>query len=309
MKCLLKLLVFSVLALILVIGAGIALVDPMVKAAVSEGVAYTTQQETSLDSADVGLFSGELSLEGLEIANPPGFQETPLLRIGKFQTVIDTTATSGERIELDLLQLKDLELALELKGTESNVTQLIERLGRIQKQLREKAPTSVEGSSPDTPGSTQPSASGPTVGIKRIEISGVKASLRISSVPGIDGVYPLEMPAVILEDFDSSMDQATMVEWTAHVLEQLLTSALTAGEGQFPDQWQGILAQGLSNDALMSGDLKGVSDELTKRAADELDEILQGAREDPAKQLGESLKKLDKNADALKDLLGGKKVD
>ena len=137
----------------------------------------------------------------------------------------------------------------------------------------------------------------------------MKASLRVTAFPAIDGTYALDMPPVVLENFDSSMDHATMVEWTAYVLEEILASALTEGQGKFPSEFQGLLAKGLQNEKLMSGDFEGVADDLEDRAKDELDEIIKGAKEDPAKQLGESLDKLKKNADALDGLFGGKKKD
>jgi hypothetical protein len=304
MKCLLKLFVFAVLGIVLLVGAGIALVDPMVQAAVTEGVGYTTQQETQLESADIGLFSGKLAFEGLEIANPPGFEETPLLRIGAFRTTLDMAASSRARIELDLVELADLELALELKGTESNVTQLIKRLRDLQEQLKETQPKPGGEAPPKSP---SPEQAGPEIGIEKIRISGVSASLRISEVPKISGVYKLDVPDMLLENFSSDMDHATMIEWTAHVLETILTSALTAGEGQFPGQWQGLLAKGLKDEQLMQGDLSGVKKKLELEAKGELDEIIEGVKQDPAGQLDKSLDKLKKNMNALDGLLGGKK--
>ena len=52
MKCLLKLFVFVVLGLALIVGAGVALVDPMVQAAVTEG------QERTLGQLDRAIAMG-----------------------------------------------------------------------------------------------------------------------------------------------------------------------------------------------------------------------------------------------------------
>ncbi len=300
MKCLLKLLAVAALGMVLLVGAFLLLVDKVVQTAVTEGVGYTTQQETHLASADLGLFSGALALQGLEIENPPGFQQTPLLRVGRFQTVLDYERSSAERIEVDLVELKDLELALELKGSESNVTALLERLGELRGQ------PSDSGSEPeDDPEPSAPPEAGPSVGIGSIAISGVRASLRVTAHPTIDGVYELEMPDVVLKDFDSSMDRATMIEWTAYVLEELLTSALSSGQGQFPAEWQGLLARGLQNEKLMSGDLEGLGKDLEQDLERGLDEALEGLKKDPAAEIQKGLDKLEEHKGALDDLFGG----
>lgn len=302
MKCLLRLLVVAALVLALLGGAFLVLVDKVVQTAVTEGVGYTTQQETHLASADLGLFSGALTLEGLEIENPPGFQQTPLLRVGRFQTVLDYERSSAERIEVDLVELKDLELALELKGSESNVTALLERLGKLRGQ------PSGSGSEPeDDPEPSAPPEAGPSVGIGSIAISGVRASLRVTAHPTIDGVYELEMPDVVLKDFDSSMDRASMIEWTAYVLEELLTSALSSGQGQFPPEWQGLLAEGLQNEEIMSGDLEGLGKDLEDQVKREIDQALEGLKKDPAAEIQKGLDKLEEHKGALDGLFGGGK--
>jgi len=302
MKCLLKLFAFAALVTVLFVGAGIVLVDKVVEAAVTEGVGYTTQQETRLASADLGLFSGDLALQGLEIENPPGFQDTPLLHVGRFQTVLDYERSSAERFEVDLVELQDLELALELKGTESNVTALLERLRSLRRKPADTGSEPGEDPEPSTP----PEA-GPTVGIGSIVISGVKASLRVTAHPAIDGVYELEMPDVVLEDFDSSMDRATMIEWTAYVLEELLTSALSSGQGQFPAEWQGLLAKGLQNEKILSGDLEGLGKDLEDQVKREIDQALEGLKKDPAAEIQKGLDKLEEHKGALDGLFGGGK--
>ena len=113
------------------------------------------------------------------------------------------------------------------------------------------------------------------------------------------------MPDVVLKDFDSSMDRATMIEWTAYVLEELLTSALSSGQGQFPAEWQGLLARGLQNEKLMSGDLEGLGKDLEQDLERGLDEALEGLKKDPAAEIQKGLDKLEEHKGALDDLFGG----
>ena len=313
MKCLLKLLALAVLLVLLLVGGVIALLNPMVKTAVTEGFGYATHQDTTLESAKIGLFSGEVSMTGLEIANPPGFQETPVFKLGHFETRLAPSGLAADVIELDVVKLDGLDLALEIKGTETNITQLVQRLQELQAQLKQSRGAGGDKPSTDEqpPAEPLPEEAGPVMKINRIEIGGVGASLRISDIPLANGVYAFQVPDLVLENFSSDMDGATMIEWSAHVLESILASALTAGESQLPPAVQSVLKsdlfQGGVLGSLLDGDLKQIGGQLEDAAKQKLDEVLEGAKQDPAGTLDKQLEEVKKGSKALDGLFGGKK--
>lgn len=314
MKCLLKLAALGVLLLLLLVGGVVAMINPIIEKAVTEGVGYTTQQDTTLESANLGIFSGDMSLEGLEIKNPPGFQETPLLKLGRFQTALAASGLAEDVIELDVVELDGLDLALEIKGTETNVTQLVERLQELQEQLK-KARGVGGGSSGGGTGSKDPQESlppeaGPVLKINRIRVAGVNANLRISEIPLIDGVYGFEVPEIVLENFSSDMQGATMVEWTAHVLESVIASSLAAAELELPAEVRSVLKSDLFKDevlgTLLQGDLDDIDDKLEEKAKQEFDDYLENAKKDPVGAGNKALEDIDKGKKAFDDLFGGK---
>lgn len=297
MKCALKLLVALALGLLLLIGVGIAMIDPLISTAVTEGVTYTTQQETELESLNLGLLSGEFAFEGLTLANPPGFQDTPMLRVGSFRTQLDTTTVGGERIDLDLIELDGLELALELKGTDSNVGELLKRL----KELQEQAGAAMESGGQDDAG-TPDESEGPQLRIQRISVAGVKASLRISDVPMADGVYELTVPDFVLDNFSDETRDASAAQWTAYLLESVLNQALVAGQDVFPGEWQGLLQSQLASSGLLQGDLEGAKSMASDALQAEGKKLMEQAKDDPKG----ALKTLEEDAKNLGDLFGGK---
>lgn len=310
MKCLLKLVTLVVLVLALLVGGLFLMINPLIETAVSEGVGYTTQQDTTLESADLGIFSGDMSFEGLEIANPPGFQETPLLKLGRFQTALSPAGLSEDVIALDVVELDGLDLALEIKGTETNITKLVERLQDLQEQMKSARGVDEGGeSSSETPKESMPAEAGPAIKINRIRIAGVSANLRISEIPLAEGVYGFTVPDMELQDFDSSMDGATMVEWTAHVLEEVIAASLTAAELELPSEVSALLQNDLfKNDVLgglLEGNLDELGDKLEDKAKETLEDMLEGAKEDPAGEINKAIDDLKEGANALDSLFGG----
>jgi len=311
MKCLLKLAVIGLLLIALLVGGVFLFIDTVVETAVTKGVTFTTQQETTLGSADVQLLSGKLGFEDLEIANPPGFQEGPMLRIAGFQTAIDRNGTQEDVVHLTELKLDGLELALELNGKQHNLEPLLARL----KELKGADPTDPGAGEPEPTEPTEPSGPttqeepGPELRIGRIEITNLKSSLRITGVPLADGVYQLDVPDILIEDFDDDMQSATVVEWSAYLLETLLSASLAAGDDVFPQEWQKLFAGGLLESGLLDGDLEQVQEYIEGLSKEELDALeLQGKEE--LKKLEDEYKKelredpegaVDKAKDDLKD--------
>ncbi|MFT7671340.1 MAG: hypothetical protein ACI8X5_004057 [Planctomycetota bacterium] len=295
MKFLIKLAVVGLLLFGLLLGGLVAMIDPLIEEIVTEGIGYTTKQDTTLESASLGILSGDLSFEGLEIANPPGFQETPLLHVARFATEMAPSGIAADRLELDFVELDGLSLALEIKGTESNLTQIVKRLGDLQEQLKRARGVSGEGDTePDeAPKDELPPEAGPVMKINQIRVTNLSASMRISEIPFAEGVYSFDVPDLLLENFSNDMDQATMVEWTAHVLEEVLVSAVSAADKELPESVRKVLQSDLFKDGILGsaldGDYDRIEDELKVQGKAALDDFLKDPKGDPAAQLDKAL--------------------
>ncbi|MFT7486377.1 MAG: hypothetical protein ACI9F9_002232 [Candidatus Paceibacteria bacterium] len=301
MKCLMKLVAIGVLLVLLLVGGVVVALNPMLSKLVGESVTYATQQETTVESIDLGLLSGDFSIGALSIANSEGFQEQPLMTLHSFKAKLDPSKVTGDIIPIDLVEIDGLDLALEMKGTDSNVTALLLRLRELQQRFGADA---AEGESDEdaTPNAELPEEAGPRLDIQRIRIAGIRASLTVSEVPLANGVYELEVPDLILENFNSDMAGATSSEWTAYVLENVLTQSLAAGNGKFPAEWQGFLSGEMAAGGLLDGDINELDERAKERLNETLDDLIQQGKQDPQgliDDLGDSEKK-------LKALFGGK---
>ena len=292
MKCLLKLLAIGVMLVVLLVVAVALLINPVVESAIEGAVGFTTELDTELESADIGILSGDLGFDGLHIANPPGFEEGPLLSLGTFRTTYDLQSLTSDVIQIEEVVLDGLELNLELKGTKSNIQPLLERL----RELSRSTGGTDEGGTPPTEPDSEPSAEGPEVHIGRVKVAGVKAGLRITGIPAIDGVYSINVPPIVIENLGDGEQEGTVSEWTARILEVVMTSAQSAGQGTFPAEWQ----------TLLSGDLDGIGDALKSEAKEQLEGLLDEELEKLPENLTKPLDELKKKNDLLDGILGGK---
>jgi hypothetical protein len=302
MKLLLKLLAGLVLLLVLLVAAAAFLIDPMARTAVEKGVTHATGSETSLESAKIGILAGEVSFNALEIANPPGFQDRPILSVGSFTADWDFQSLFQDEIVVHLLELDGLDLSLEVNGTDSNIDQLIERLRELTAGEGEddKGEPSDE---PTQPPEAPPGEEGPDIFIERIRIADVRTGLTITGIPGIEGSYSAEVPEIIIEELGTGDKSGTLAEWAARIIEQTLVHTQGAGQGTFPAEIQALLSGDL--DPLKSkaeAELKKKAGELIEDELPELKEKLEGLEGLEGMEDNEEIKKGKK---ALDGLLGG----
>lgn len=301
MKCLLKLALGGALLVGLLVFGLFTFLDSAIETLLTTGVTYATEQETTLAAVDLDLAEQRASIEGLEIANAPGFRDGPLLRVGEFRTALDPTQDSQEVVRLTELVLDGLELNLELDGTTTNLDPLLQRLEELQ-----QASGDATGEAPAPEGgSDEPAPAGPELSIGRLRVSGLTSRLFVTGLPYGNGDYEVAVPEILIEDFDEAMQQATLAEWSAFVLETLLNSSLSAGQGTFPADWQSLLSGKLEAGGLLDAQLAP----LRAEAEQELEKLRDGLMEDPEgtlKEAGEDLEKAGKKAKKALDGLFGK---
>ncbi|MCB9916321.1 MAG: hypothetical protein H6828_14430 [Planctomycetes bacterium] len=292
MKCLLKLVVMFVLVLVLgVVGLGF-LLDPAAEQAVSKGLTAATGCTSSLGAADVGLLSGGVRFERLEVQNPPGFRAEPLLSMGALGVNWDTASLLSDEVQVKDVELSDLVLSLELKGGESNVKPVIDRLRQLSQS---------SGGGADEPGGPAPEGGGDSggggkkVNIEQVRVSGVRTDLHVTGVPGVEGDYSVSVPAFVIEDLGNGENSATLGEWSARILQVTLQKVQEAGAGTFPGEWQTLLTGNL--DALKQGALDALKDEAQKQ--------LEGQLENLPEDVKSGIDALKKKSGGLGGLLGG----
>ena len=100
MKLLLKLALLPVLLFVLLVVGVAVLLDPAAVKAVSGGVSAATGCEAELGSADIGLLDGHVKFDELEVQNPPGFREGPVLSLGHFEANWDTASWSALKVQM-----------------------------------------------------------------------------------------------------------------------------------------------------------------------------------------------------------------
>jgi len=242
MKILLRVLLVGLLLLLLAVGAGWFFLDSLVARGIEKGSTYATGVETKVDGVDASFLSGHFGIDGLSLANPPGFRPEPFFRLNTAHATWQNGTILSDRIEMDELVVDGVDMNLERTGAGTNYGTILDHLEKLSGgKTGEKAPK-PEG--------------GKQLTIKRIEIKNVRAALHLSGVPLGSGSAEVKIPSIVLQDFKSDGDTTKIV---AQLTRELLQAILEQVSSLSPELLKDLKK---SLDALEGGIEKDAKDAL-----------------------------------------------
>lgn len=292
MKIVKILVVLAVLAMLLV-GALVAgayfFRGSIIKHVIERGGTYATGVETTLDSADLQFSPPSLTLTGLKLDNPEGFDSPHFIEMDKGSTDFDTAGK-----EINTLTFTGIDMYLDGVGDGSNYNTILDNLKRF------------ESGSGDSSGSDASS----NLIIRSLVIENV--NVHVVNVPGVSmltGDVALNIPRIELNDLGE--EPMSWGEMFGLVIKTLVASTIEAGGGILPTDMLGNLSGSLGQLASLDSLGIGHATELSERAKEALSgagEKLEGAADDIKDKAADAVEgATDKAKDAIGNLLGGKK--
>ena len=268
-----KMLLGAMLLLLLAVAGLFIYKDSIVRAGIiSGGDQVLGADSTRLDSASIDLFGGGLSLRGLKLANPDGYQQPHFFQLAGVDVEVSLVSLLQDRIVLPRLELDGVEILVESyvdeKGPHLNLL-------TIQKKIKKSANQQAGRDS---------THSGKKFVIETLSVSEMKVS-GVMTIPG-GGSWPVDLsvPAFEIEGIGEKKNGIVMAQVVVIILDAVIDKAI-----------EEIESDG-TNKLKVLGDAKGVLDFFGKG--------LKGSGLDSAlgkKLLDEALKK------GLADLLEDKK--
>ena len=272
-----RLLIRAVIGVVVLAGIAAAgaylYVNQLAKAGIERGGTYALGVATTIDSVSIDLRAGRLEIAGLEVANPPGFQDPYFFRVGSGAFHMPLANLSEHTVHVELLALDGVGLNIDRAKTSSNYGVILENLKKLESS----------GEAADENG-------GKDFIVEQLRITAVTANLRQEVVAGHKVAVKVEVPEILLKDVGSQSGGVSMAELSGIITKAVLEAV--AKSGGVPSQLLGDLTTNLEGLASLSIRLpQGV-----------------GSAAELSKQLGgETGKELGKALEGLGGLFGGNK--
>lgn len=254
-------------------------IDSIARAAVERGATGALGVETTLTSADVGVFGGTFAMSGLRVANPPGFTDHPFLTLDDGSVAVSLGTLRSQTVELPHLRLTGIGMAIDRREGNSNYGVILEN---------------VKG---DREPSAEPKAEpGKNFVIREVTITDVSVRASFAPLGGEPTVVTIPIKEISLTDVGA--DKPMPLSEIAGVIVQAVMGAVVEQGGAL---LPGDLAKDLGGALDQLGSLSemgvGVTTELGEQAKQLLENVGDIGEEagKAAEEVGKTLEDIGKN--------------
>ena len=269
-----------VAVLVMIVGA-VAYIDYLAKAGVEFGATYALGVDTTLGSADVGIFGGSCELKKLRVANPEGFGSDHFLAMNRGLVEVSLGSLTKQTVVVPRLELDGLDLILEKSEGRSNYKVILDNLSRS------------ESGEPAADAKQETKKEGKAFVIEEISITNTKVTVDLLPIGGELSRQELTIPEIKLSNVGSESGKGVaLAELTGVLLKAILQSVINSGV-DLPGNISKELGSGLAQLKSLSGygvslvgDVGSKATEAAKQISGELEEKVG----DVGEEAGEAMK-------------------
>ncbi|MEE2679504.1 MAG: hypothetical protein VX546_13065 [Myxococcota bacterium] len=199
-------------------------VDEIVGGAIQRGGSAALGVDVQVDFVRISPLDGKLRLNGLDIANPPGFDSSRFLRIGSGAIVADLGTLEDDVVEVPRISMEDVDVSLDREKHRTNYGQILENVKQFE-------------ASDDT----QRDDSQQRYVVRLVEIKNVTARVEWSKVAADKTALNVVIPEIEFRDLGAKDGRGvTMAEITG-----IFTKALLASIARYGVNLPGAVRDGL----------------------------------------------------------------
>lgn len=192
-------------------------INSVARQAVEFGGTTALGVQTTLQEINIRIFGGEVSLAGLKVANPQGFQTPHFLALGKGSLQVTLGSLSQDTVEAPKLELSDIDLNLESSKGQSNYSIIIANANKSKPKQ-----------------DSQGGSAGKKFVIRELVIRNV--TVHADLIPGVkESKLTVNLPEIRLTDFGSeSKNGVVLQELMPLVTKAILEAVADKLAGQLP---------------------------------------------------------------------------
>ena len=208
-----KIIFVILIVLVILVVAGLFFIDNVAKTAVVNGVPMVLGDDitASVTRRHIEPFNGRIEIDNMIIGNPDGYSKDGYaFKLGDVIADADLGSVTKDKIHIEHLRLKDINVVYERGLTSSNLDEI---LGRLEKKEKEEKEEKEE----------QKESKEKTFQFDRIEIENVGVTLKIKGLPG---KAPIAVSMDPLENLGAEGEGITALDLTYEILGAIIKKAI-----------------------------------------------------------------------------------
>lgn len=224
-----KLLIAAGALLLLVVGGLIGVVaysGSLIKLGVEQGGTQAMKTETTLGSAGLSIFAGQVSLANLNVRNPEGFKDEFVFSVGETSVKTNLGSLMSDTIEVEHIRIASPYVSLEVSRDGTNLGALLGNLETSRQEADQPAPPPAE--TEEKPTETKEQGPGVQLVVRELKITDAKVKLT-QTVFGESGLE-LTLPELKLTDVGTKQDPASMARLMQEVVAAIMAGIIASDD-------------------------------------------------------------------------------
>jgi hypothetical protein len=188
-------------------------IDRVARATIDEEATKALGVECKLAGIKISIFGAACTMEGLTVANPKDFSaDETFLKMGRGSLALNARSLLGDKVEIPVLTIEDLELNLERKGLNANYRAILKNLEK------------TSGGGP-----SEPSEPGKKFVIREVVLRNIKVRARVSAVGLVKPAATSTIEEIRFRDVGSDTGGAALATVVSRVITSLIAGVLRSG--------------------------------------------------------------------------------
>lgn len=203
--------------------------DAIVRAAIERQATASLGVTTTLASAKLSIFGGQVNLNDLEVASPPSFASPKIFTLDGIGVAVAYGQLTGSPVHISQIVIDHPTLVIEQAGLKLNLQALMDQMPQT--------PTTSSGQP------TQPTK----LIIDELDLNNATVTF-MPGIPGLSVSTPVTIPSLTLKNIgngDGNQNGAAIKEVVLQTATALAASAANAAD--LPPEVKALLAGGLGN--------------------------------------------------------------
>jgi hypothetical protein len=141
----------------------------------------------TVKSIYIGIFKGQVKIEGLVVKNPPGYANDTLLELGECVVSLNIRSLMSDTVKIELVKLDGTKMTMEQKELTNNLKEILDRLPKEEKA------------------GAQPAAGGKSknLQIDKLEITNTNVKVKLLPLPGKSDTVSMNIDPIIMDNLGS----------------------------------------------------------------------------------------------------------
>ena len=245
-----------VVILVILIAAFFLIGDYLIKAGVEKGGSAALGVPVKVSGVHLSVLRGMVTIDGLKVANPPGYKNEYLLELGKGKVAVSLGSLLSDTIHIKEINLNGTKIAIEQKGLASNVKDLLNRMGSKGKPEESKK------------AEKEAKRAGKKLVVDQLEITNTEAKL-VATIGRSTGVN-LKLATIQMSNLGAD-SPLSIAELTSKIFVALIDGVTRQSAGLLPGDVVSGMKGGLGN-------IKNLGTEEGKKVIEEGSEAIEGIK-------------------------------